>query len=492
MIAELKKLTRLSAVYGIGRLLNSVIGFVLIPIYTRYLTPADYGLYSLYAIAGQVVTLMSLMGLSTALFREVVYHNSDERTAISTAFNFLILQSLAFFGVLVIFSPQISLLLFGEDTHTYLLRLIFITNGLGVFGFIVLSTLQMREQAVSYSVLHVVRFVIGVLLNILFIVVFRMGLEGLVLAGLVMAIISAILFVVILWKDLRPRISLSMLKRMLRFGVPLVPFQLASIVLTSSDRYFLEHYAGAADVGIYSLGYKFGMIVQLLVAAVQTAWAAQMFAIAKEEGAERKFARIVLYYMTALGFVGLVISVLCKEVITIMSDPAYVSAYTVVPLIVLSYIAYGGVNMTNVALNIKGRTELNAPIIGVVAIGNLALNYLLIPQHGMMGAAWATIISYVALLVIEVLVNQRVWPIPLEYGRMGKLAIAWGIVYAASLLISSGNVWLDAALKAILLLAFPVALYWLGFFDEAELHSIRRVGQNILRRLRLLPRSEQT
>ena len=491
MIAELKKLTRLSAIYGMGRLLSSVIGFVLIPIYTRYLTPADYGLYSLYAIAGQVVTLISLMGMSTAMFREVVYHDSDERTVISTTFNFLIIQSLVFFGVLAIFSPQISLLLFGEATHTYLLRLIFITNGLGVFGFVVLSTLQMREQAGRYSAVHVIRFAIGVALNILFIVVLRMGLEGLVLAGLGMSILSAIMFVALLWKDLRPRLSWPILKRMLRFGLPLVPFQLASILLTSSDRYFLEHYAGAAEVGIYSLGYKFGMIVQLIVMAIQTAWAAQMFAIAKEDGAERKFARIVVYYLAGLGFLGLGISVLSKEVLTIMSTPAFLPAYTVVPLIVLSYIAYGGVNMTNVALNIKGRTELNAPIIIAVAIGNLGLNYLLIPRFGMMGAAVATLVSYVVLLVIEVIVNQRVWRLPLEYGRILKVALAWGTVYAVSLLIASGNVWLDTGLKTCLLVAFPVLLFVFGFFDASELRALRVVSQRLLRRLRPSAGSEQ-
>ena len=160
------------------------------------------------------------------------------------------------------------------------------------------------------------------------------------------------------------------------------------------------------------------------------------------------------------------------------------AAYTVVPMIVLSYIAYGGVNMTNVALNIKGRTELNAPIIIVVAISNLGLNYLLIPRFGMMGAALATIISYVALLVVEVMVNQRVWRLPLEYGRMLKLALAWGIVYSVSLLIASGSVWLDGGLKALLLLTFPVLLFVLGFFEDSELHAIRRVAQSLLRRLR--------
>ena len=491
MIAELKKLTRLSAVYGTARLLNGLIGILLIPIYTRYLSPADYGLFSLYTIAGQVVTIMSLMGVGAAMFREVVFRNADERTAITTALYFQIAQAVVFFGALVVFSPQLSQLLFGEEAHTYLLQLIFVTNGLSIFGLIVLSILQMGEQAVSYSVLYVVRFVVGVALNILFIVVWRQGLEGLILAGLVTVILTNILagllFVKIQGRNLRPRISLSMLRRMLRFGLPLVPFQLASIVLTSSDRFFLEHYAGTAEVGIYSLGYKFGMIVQLLVAAVQTAWETRMFAIAKEEDAEHKFARIVLYYLTAAGFVGLAISVLCKEALVIVADPTYFSAYTVVPLIVLSYIAYGGVSITNVALNVKARTELNAPIIIAVAVGNLALNYLLIPRFGMMGAAWATILSYSILLAVEVMVNQRIWRMPLEYGRMVKLAIAWGGVYAASLLIASGNVWLDVVLKTVLLLAFPLALYLLRFFDESELRVFWRVRRQILDRLSIHP-----
>ena len=233
------------------------------------------------------------------------------------------------------------------------------------------------------------------------------------------------------------------------------------------------------------------MIVQLIVMAIQTAWAAQMFAIAKEDGAERKFARIVVYYLAGLGFLGLGISVLSKEALTIMSTPAFLPAYTVVPLIVLSYIAYGGVNMTNVALNIKGRTELNAPIIIAVAIGNLGLNYLLIPRFGMMGAAVATLVSYVVLLVIEVIVNQRVWRLPLEYGRMLKVALAWGTVYAVSLLIASGNVWLDAGLKTCLLFAFPVLLFVFGFFDASELRALRVVRQRLLRRLRPRAESEQ-
>ena len=85
------------------------------------------------------------------------------------------------------------------------------------------------------------------------------------------------------------------------------------------------------------------------------------------------------------------------------------------------------------------------------------------------------------------MVNQRIWRMPLEYGRMVKLAIAWGGVYAASLLIASGNVWLDVVLKTVLLLAFPLALYLLRFFDESELRVFWRVRRQLLDRLSIHP-----
>ncbi len=489
MLSEFKKLTRLSAIYGAGSLLNSIIGFLLIPIYSRNVSTADYGIYSLFVITGQVVSLIALMGLSAAMFREIIYRQSDEKTVISTAFNSLSLVTVAFFGLLILLAPHISALLF-KGEHVDLLRLILVSSGLSNFGYIALSTLQIREQAVRYSRLMVIRFVIGVLFNILFIVVFHMGLTGLVLAELVMTSTAMLMYLWILRHDLRPQLSRPILRSMLRYGLPLIPFQLASIVLTSSDRYFLEHSAGADQVGIYSMGYKIAMIVQIIVSAVHAAWSAQMFAIAKEDNAPRRYARILTYYAASIGFLGLAVSVVARDVIIIMADPSYHEAYIVVPIIVLSAMAFGGVNMTNVALNIKGRTELNAPIIVAVAIGNLGLNYLMIPPYGMMGAAWATLISYVALLVIEVLVNQRIWHLPFEYRRMFKIILAWGGVYAASLWIDTGNAWLNLVFKGIVLLVFPLVLYAFRFFEPSELASAYQMLTRLTGWLRMRSKNE--
>jgi O-antigen/teichoic acid export membrane protein len=182
--------------------------------------------------------------------------------------------------------------------------------------------------------------------------------------------------------------------------------------------------------------------------------------------------------------------VVARDVIFIMADPAYHEGYIVVPLIVLSAMAFGGVNMTNVALNVKGRTELNAPHIIAVAIGNLGLIYLLIPPYGMMGAAWATLISYVALLVIEVMVNQRIWRLPFEYRRMLKIGLAWGVIYVASLGIDTGNAWLNMVFKGIVVLVFPLVLYALRFFDASELSSIAQVVTRLTGRLRARSKNE--
>lgn len=488
MLRELKNLTKQSAIYGLGSVLNTVLGFVLIPVYTRYLSPADYGVYSLLFISGAIARIVALLGLSTAMFREVIYHESDEQEVISTTFNFLVIESILFFAALIMLAPHISDLLLSSPEYTTLLQLTLLTKLLGMLDFVVMAVLRIRGQAALYSLLVVSTFLIGIGLNILFIVILQRGLEGLVLAGLLLAVVTLIIDLFILRKDLRLVFSLPILRRMLNYGIPLVPIGLASFLMTSADQYFLEHYSTTAEVGIYSLGYKFGMAVQLAVTAIQLAWPAQMFAIAKEEGAEKKFARILTYYVAALGFAGLGISALSREALVIMTTPDYYSAYLVVPLVTLSYIFYGCVSMTNVALETQGRTRISSVIMMGTTGLNLGLNYLLIPSYGMMGAAWATVISYLALLAVQVAVNQHYWYIPYEFRRILKIAVAWALVYGLGLLVQTGNPWLDAVLKGFLLLAFPGVLYALNFYSRDELETLRALLRAAAGRARALGR----
>lgn len=276
---------------------------------------------------------------------------------------------------------------------------------------------------------------------------------------------------------------MPILQRLLCFGVPLIPFGLSTQVLTYADRYFLKYFSTATEVGLYSLGYNIGMVLNLLVSAVQLAWPAQMFAIAKQPNAERQIARILTYYILFMGFVGLGLSVLAREVLKIMTTPSFYGAYVVVPLVSTSSILYGVMYMTNSGLETRNKVKYMSAAIVISAILNLGLNYLLIPSYGMMGAAWATFISYLALAAIQLAVNLHFWYIPYEYGRILRIIVAWGLVYVPSLFVHTQNTWLDAGLKLALLATYPLTLYLLRFYNQDEINALRRIPKTLAGRI---------
>lgn len=485
MFAAIKQLGKHSIVYGLGGLVTSLLGFVLLPIYTRYLTPADYGVFSLLLVTSSVAGIIAQLGLGSALFREVIFRESDENVVESTALYFLIFEATIFFTILMVFSSQFSSLIFATSRYASLLSLTFLTTLLGVFDVVTLAKLRIQGRSTLFAVLTIARFLVGFTLNVYFIVVLQHGLEGLVIANLLRAALFAVVSLGLLIGDLRPVFSMPILQRLLSFGIPLVPFGISHLALTSADRYILQHFSTTAEVGLYSLGYTIGMMVNLIVSAVQLAWPAQMYTIAKRPDAEQQFSRILTYYLLVLGFIGLGLSVLAREVLMIMTTPSFYEAYIVVPLVALSYILWGTMYMTNTALETQNRVKYMSLTIVCCAILNLGLSYLLIPSHGMMGAAWATFISYLALAVVQLAINLHFWYIPYEYRRIAKLAIAWGVMYALNLFIRTSNVWLSASLKVLLLTTYPLFLYLLGFFEARELARLKLLFQTGIQRMRV-------
>jgi len=484
MLDTIKHLIKHSTIYGMGGVLNKFIGFFLLPIYTRLLTPADYGILSLLGVTSSLATIVAQLGLGTAIFREIIYEGSDEPSVESTTLYFLLGESALFFGVLIAISPEVSTLIFGTTDWAYLLRLAFLSDWVGVVEVVFNARLRARAQSSLYSLLTVARFTVGILLNLYYIAVLRRGVEGLIVAALISDALFAALYFILLARDLRRTFSLPILRRMLTFGIPLVPVGLSSLLLTMADRYFLKHFSTIAQVGLYSLGYNIGMILNLVEQAFQLAWPPHRFSIAKQPNAKHQFARILTYYLLAYGFLAMVLSLLAKELLMIMTTPKFYPAATVVPLIALSYVFSGVRHMTNTGLAILNKNYYVPPIIVGSALLNLALNYLLIPHYGMIGAAWATILSYLAIVIIQTLVNLHFYYIRYEYERMAKLALTWGAIYGVSLLIETPSLWLNIGLKGLLLLIYPLVLYALRFYEKEELHMLKRFFYSQLLRRR--------
>lgn len=498
MFRQLLRLSQHTIIYGLGVVVGQVVGFFLIPLYTRYLTPADYGTLEILQTTLSVLSIIFTMGLTTALFRSYFFHDNAEkkRTVVSTAFIFLTASSVILTLLLVALSGSFSHLFFKSGEYVTYFRIIFLnlfcTTGVGIG----LAVLRAREQPTRYALITACQLFISVALNIVFVVVFHRGVLGILEGNLIGAAFSYLLLLATVISRAGLGFSWEELKAMLAFGLPLVPAGLAMSVLSLSDRYFLQFLSTPTELGLYSLGYKFGLVISgLLVGPFALAWAPFSFAIYKDQNAKTIYSRVLTYFFLVAMFVALALSVLSREAIAIMATPEFHAAYRVIPLIALSYVLYGCYYVVSIGISLEAKTKLVAPFVIAAAVVNLGFNYLLVSHYGMMGAAGATLIAFIVLPVSSYLLSQRYYPIKYEWGRVAKICIAFGVIFAGSYFITDTygvvhSYVVVGVFKLLALLTFPIMLYLFRFFQPEEIQKTKeviRAGPGYLRQ-RLLRR----
>jgi O-antigen/teichoic acid export membrane protein len=263
-------------------------------------------------------------------------------------------------------------------------------------------------------------------------------------------------------------------------------------MLTMADRYFLLLLASDVEVGLYSLGYKLGLVIQaLLVGPFQLAWLPFLFSTAKEKRADEAYSRVFTYFVLVALFAALVISVLAKEVLIVMAKPAFRDAYKVVPLVAASYVMWGCYDILAVGIYLEGKTKYLALLVSGAAVLNLGLNFLLIPDYGMMGAAAATLASYALLPAGAYFVSRRYRTVHYEWARVIKILLAVALICVASVFVDRSHSALSSHMsamyahiivgvsKVLLLLCYPVLLYAIRFFRPEEINMIRTLVRSV-------------
>lgn len=414
MFKQLLRLSKHSVIYGLGVAASQIVGFFLLPLYTRYLTPSDYGVLEIFGVTQGILGIIFIMGLGSALFMSYFSCDDEEsrKKVVSTTLIFLTATSLCFTLVLIALASNFSRLLFDSTQYTFYFRVIFLTLFFDAAIMIPLAVFRAREESKKYAILSLARIVVSIGLNIYFIVVLGKGVLGILESGLITAALLYCILVPSIIKNTGLRFSVTDLKKMLGFGLPLVPAGLGAWIMTLADRFFLQFLSTPHELGLYSLGYKFGMVVQgLIVGPFTLAWAPFLWSVAKEKNAKEIYSSVLTYFVLVGMFAALVLSVLSREVLMVMATPPFYGAYKVIPLIALSYVLYGCYFVLAAGLNLERKTKYLPFIVAVGAIINLGLNYLLIPSYGMMGAAVATVISYLILPIGSYFVSLRFYPI---------------------------------------------------------------------------------
>jgi O-antigen/teichoic acid export membrane protein len=476
MLKELLKVFGHSIVYGLTGMLSTFISVLLIPIYTRILTPAEYGVIALLTTLSLIILIFASMGMGTAVFWAYFNAKEEERKeVVFTAFLFLTIFPLLVSIIFYLSSGLINRLVFGNTDNILLVRLSALTIFFNAGIMIPLALLRAEGKPSKYVLVTLSQTLAAVILSICFVVVLRWGVAGAFWASLFAAIFGYIFSLLFTVNRMAPRFSYHWLGEMLRFGAPMMPAGLAMWALNSSDRYFLNAFAGTADVGIYYVGYRVGMFVMLIVGAFQLAYGPFMFSIFNERPNPKEYYRkIATYYFFVIFSIALCLSIFGKEIIQILTGPNFHASYMVVPFAAYSYVAFGLYNIFSTGVSVMRKTYLSTISVLLSGILNLTLNFILISKFGMIGAAIATFISFFALAGIELAFSQRIYKILYEFRRFVTISIVGVLLIVLASMINLGLI-TSILIKTALLAMFPIVLYMIGFFDKREVEIFKKL-----------------
>ncbi len=467
MLDHLKKTFKHTVIYGLGGLISHAVGFLLIPVYTRYLSPNDYGVVAMVMIYITVLEIVMRMGVDSALFK-VYFEEKDEesrRTLVTTTFLFQLAAGGLIFALTYPFSDGLSDLFFGTRDYTVYFQFATASQLLVMLRVVPLSVIRARERPGIFSILNVIRFALVMGFNILFVVILEAGPLGIVQAQFYAALVLLPVFLVITLRHMRPHLSWTQLKRLASFGLPLIPAGLAGWVLTMADRYILrlvapvtkfalvaqkglgemvtktgDVMAGAlptlVDVGLYDLAYKFSLIVRMgLIQPFIFAWGPLMFSVYHQPEAKQVY-RAVLTLFTLLS-VGLcfAVGVMSPEIVKLMATWPFYSAWSSVYILALSHCFYGLYIVFTVGTSVVHKSKYQAYTSTVGVVANIGLNFLLIPLWGVFGAALATLLSFGVMALVHYRFSQREYRIDYDLGAVVKvLALATGLWIATTFL----------------------------------------------------------
>ncbi|MFQ5767166.1 MAG: oligosaccharide flippase family protein [Acidobacteriota bacterium] len=466
MSGGFRHLFRHSVVYGLGGVAQRFIGFLLIPLYTRYLTPADYGVLALAGLLGTVFQQLQLLGIPSAMTRSYILKSEkkeEREEVVATGAWSVLVQALVMMILLFLLARPMARMIFGSVEEV---RFVYLIAGMAPFYAVqsLRNTLfRIKEESKKYTAITVATFLVNLTLTLFLVVGAGLGAFGVLLGQAGASVFMALVFAP--WMAgvlaVRSRFKSVCLADMMGYGLPLVPAGLASWALDLMDRYLLRLYRPLEEVGLYSLGYRFGTILVLLVMAFRLAWPQVMFAHARRGEREAKpfFARALTYYAVVVGFVALGIAVIGGDLLRLMTPEAFHPAAGVIPLIVLAYGVHGSFIILEVGIDVHKRTALIPLFTGLAAMVNLGLNLLLIPSFGMYGAAWATLVSFMIVPAAYEAVNRRIYPVRFQWTRIAMIVLMALVLFLLAHSLDTGHPLADLMLKGAILLGYPLALW---------------------------------
>jgi len=470
----LRRLATTGAAYTAASIVSKLIAVALLPLYTRYLTTADYGAAEVMFAAVVSASIVVRLGTIEALLRFYYKDGEDPARVVSTSFAALFWLATGAALIALPFAGPISEALLNESAPDLARISIGGLWVLTMFEFL-LTLFRLEERARAYFVTTLLSVLAAIGLTVILVVGRDEGARGLLLGSYASGAVFVLGLIWVHRRRLSLRFERPLLRRLMRFGLPTMPAELSLYGLNFVDRIIIVHVAGLAEAGLYSLGVKFAQGVNVLVRGFQLAWPPIAYSIRDDGEARRTYAVVVTLFTAGCAFVVTGMWLLSRWIVRALAAPEFFGSYEVIGLIATGVTLYALYMVLVVILGRTGRTEFNFPATAAALVANIALNLALVPSLGIVGAGIALVASYLVVLALMYVFTQRLFPVPYEWGRLARVVLVSAAIVGAgeALLPTDGFAGLLA--RTALWLLYPLALLATGFFTPPERHWLARL-----------------
>lgn len=451
-------------------------GFFLIPIYTRYLQPFEFGILEIVNLCIEISNVIFTAGLGMASLslysKETVKTLQNEITssAIFLAWGLSITGMICFFS----FSKSLNHFFFTGSDSLDLFRLAGFVILVQVLMVVPMAYIQARMDSKRFVVISALNTLLVISLNIVTVVVLGMKVRGILLGNLIGTAVFGISLNIWTLKQTGYRLSKSIINKLLVFGIPFIPGGLLLFVMNSADRLFIQKLIDSYSVGVYSLGYKVGTLAALVVLGpFLKIWGPYMFTVDRELDGSESFGKYFAYVTVIYCIVGFAIALFSQELIKIIAPREYWGSYRVVPYVLVAYLFWTSAAFFDSGFYITQKT-IYKPLIMSVAAGLIFLLYwFLIPPFGIFGGAYATMICFGVFSVLTYVLSNRIYPVKYPLKKPFFMLLLGIILYifADSLYLNSIPLYLT--IKIGLLVGYFFIMLMIGIFDRSDLRNIK-------------------
>jgi len=408
--------------YTAGNLLQKLILLALLPVFTHFLVPQEYAVYTNVVVFISFAGLLYFLGFQQAIFSYFYQKKTPEYhyTLISSIFISIIGIGIVLSLLIVIFRVELSQLILRSPDYAYIMVWVSVILFFDVIYGMVLSILNMMERSKQYIIVGNFKHILLLILLIVAAIASRFSLGTILILMTVSSALAALVAVGVMSSILRDfatqitekRIfSFPLVRKLLSFGLIMIPGTFAMLILKVSDRYMLTYLSARSlyDVGIYAIGYRIGMIITFLNSIVSLVYFPYAMRVADDSHAKYSFKKVFNSYVLFGGMLGFFVILFSPEIFKIFINKSYHEAIKIVFFGVISNYLYGIFNIINLSFYVKKRAGNIALAVGLGAILNIVLNFMLIPKYGIYGAGIASILAFGLIVIFNFVIAEKTY-----------------------------------------------------------------------------------